>query len=343
MSDDPNRSEELATHRKTSWQRFSNEPDSRFALKLFVGCLGILLFCWVVFYTKVDGVLFNLWVEFAGLVFDIFFILVILAYFQHRRQELQYIQSQHDIIEDYKRWGGKEAKFRLAGAMRRLSKMGVYQIDLTGAIIKNLDFARHNIKKLTGTTFYDGKMRDEDHDSSVYLERVNFGHVDCRSVVFSTADRLTATGVNFPEFMLHARFIDCRFNEADLRKAKFNGASLSWSEPPPNFRNFNELKKLLPTDDLSSGVHRGPFHGTKLNEASFDGCTFENADFSGAIGILDATFTGATGLDTALFDNKRIWRKVLAKAGIEEPAEKKKSSAKKKHRTKKITKRTSKS
>ncbi len=97
-----------------------------------------------------------MWVEFWGLIFDIFFILIVFSFFEHRRQRLQGIQNQQEIIDDYKRWDSPEAHFRIAGAVRRLNKLGIYALQLSGLRQTDFSFSTCQIGSIKGSIFYDG-------------------------------------------------------------------------------------------------------------------------------------------------------------------------------------------
>lgn len=253
---------------------------------------------------------YDLRVEFWGLTFDVLFILVVFSFFEHRRQKLLQIQSQHDIIEDYKSWDSEEARFRLAGAVRRLNKMGVTAINLSGARVSGFSFASNNIASLVGSTFFDGIWGQTIGESSVTLKEVDFRHVDCRSVMFSPYDPFSELDFDLQR---HARFEDCCFIETDLRKATFNGASLKWTEAPPDshyeFEEDPETGQGFPIQ-----VSCGPFDGADLRGALFSGCFFENVDFRGASGVLKADFSKARGLETSVFDDDVTKSAILANA-----------------------------
>jgi uncharacterized protein YjbI with pentapeptide repeats len=258
----------------------------------------------------------NLWVEFGGLTFDVLFILVVFSLFENRRQNRQDIERQKEIIADYKSWDSEEAKFRIAGALRRLSKRQVHAIDFSGITLSRFEFAKFGIRSIRGSSFFDGKWGDYFKDSKVSLLCVDFSFIECREVTFSPFDPLSGFNANIPR---HACFTDCTFIQTDLHGASFNGASLKWTKTPP--------EELYEYHEDEYGQHQGrsqtdygPFDQANLAGTSFASVVFENADFRNAENILEAIFTGATGLEEALFDTDEIKRAVLnnAKASIGE-------------------------
>lgn len=246
-------------------------------------------------------------VEFVGLIFDIVFILVIFSLFQFRAVRRQDIARQSEVIEDYKRWDSEEARFRIAGAIRRLNRMGVTKLDLTGIRLSNFVFGHHGIRDISGTIFYDGSWGELFRKNDVQLQNVSFDGVRCRSVSFSPFNPLRGLVGNAFEF---AKLFDCSFIRADLTNASFNGAHLKWSEPPPQslYEEYGEDDYGNP---LASQVVYGPFDGTDLSGTSFQNTHFENADFRNAINIDNAKFDGATGLDSCTFSEEAYANDVL--------------------------------
>ena len=290
-------------------RRFRNEEDSRGATTILIVCVLIGLLWY--FLIRRDTVQYDLWVEFVGLIFDILVVLVVFSFYQFLRHEKSHIAEQHNTIEDYKGWDNEEANFQLAGAVRRLNRLGVTIIDLTGAKISNFSFPKNGISSLKGTTIYDGEWGKTIGDSSVEMTSVTFDHVDCRSVTFSAGDPFAGL---VPTMRRFAVFADCTFLDTDLRNARFNGASLEWTKPPPKSHYYTEedpeTGQVVPVYESY-----GPFYDADLSGVSFSNCVFKNADFRDAKNIEDADFSGATGLERANFDTTEIREAVLKSAG----------------------------
>ena len=242
----------------------------------------------------------DLWPEMGGMVLDIVFILVIFGAIQHRRERREQIRRQQEIIDDFKRWNNKEGRLRIAGAIRRLNRLGITKIEFAGLTLSKLRFAEAGIGSLEGSVFYDGKWGQRIGDSRVKLSEVEFDNMNLDSVTFSPSEPLRFLGANL---MRHAQFKNCSFRDASLHKAKFDGATLEWSEVPPASRY-----EFYPADDdneaFSIQTSYGPFDRTDLEGVSFAGCHFVNADFRGASGIAQADFAEATGLEEGFFDDE---------------------------------------
>lgn len=287
------------------WRSFWFDSNLPYALGLLIVCAGITVFWWAIRHTDPD----DLWSEMGGMTLDVLFILVIFAGFEGRRERRQEIARQMETIDDHKRWDSEEARVRLAGAIRRLNRLQITSLDLSGARLTDFSFRLETIPSLAGSTFFNGDWGMMLGDASVTLTKVDFGNISCASVTFSPFDPLSGLSHTFER---HARFRDCSFSQADLQDAVFDGASLKWSElPPASHYEWIEDDLGDPSPIRSS---YGPFYQTELRGASFRNCLFENADFRDAENVLEADFAGATGLDKALFDDEPTRLAVLAMA-----------------------------
>ena len=292
----------------TKWRAFWNDTNFPMAIGLFAVCVAITYFWWRIDPQDPS----NLWPEMGGMTLDVFFILIVFALFEHRRSKRQDIARQREVIDDYKRWDHPEAHLRIAGAIRRLNRLGVFALDMAGARLTDFHFARVGVQSLQGSTFYDGRWGERFGDSSVKLNKVSFDHLNCREVTFAPYNPLSGFGDLAMDF---SQFLDCSFIETDLRDARFNGSDLYWSEPPPETHmEFWDEDNGTPA---CAQVSYGPFYRADLRQASFRGCRFKNADFRDAECILEADFSGAKGLEDAYFDNDEIRTAVLEQAAGE--------------------------
>jgi uncharacterized protein YjbI with pentapeptide repeats len=292
------------------WRVFSKETNFAFAIFLLVLCFSITILWRLLFPSFYP----DLWPEMGGMTLDVLFILIIFAFFEHGRSRSQFIDRQKETIDDYKRWDDPEARVRIAGAIRRLNRESVFSVDFSGAQISDFSFPRSGIGRLTGSRFYDGSWGEPLRETGVTLKRVVFDHVNCKEVEFSPYDPFEALSFDMPRY---AKFEDCSFRGSDLRKAKFNGASLAWSAPPPDTHY-----EVVDEDDDGSPCYAqttyGPFDRADLTGVSFRGCRFTNADFRGGQGLLASDFFRATGLEKSHFDDEETKAAVLKNAARED-------------------------
>lgn len=252
-----------------------------------------------------DGFFNGVFVEFNGMLFDLVVFGILFALFVRATERRREVQRQQEIIEDYKKWDSDEGRLRIAGAVRRLNRLGKTDVDFGGIELSDFSFRRHDIRSIRGSTFYDGTWGEMGSREDVKLERVDFQAVDCREVVFSKFHPFAGLTLD----VVFALVRDCNFAEADLANTVFKGAHLEWTkEHPEELGICHEFPDEPPAFQQT---HYPPFWNSDLRRASFADATFKNADFRGADGILECDFKGAKGLEFALFDDDEVRNSVL--------------------------------
>lgn len=244
----------------------------------------------------------QLWSEFGGMTLDVFVILIVYEAFSQRRSRFEAVHRQCETIDDYKRWDAEEARLRIAGALRRLSRVGVTKANFAGLRMTDFGFAEHGVASLAGSTFYDGDWGNPLNASAVRLTRVSFAHVNCSGVEFSPFDPFEAIDTLSTLNRRYATFVDCSFVDCNLAGAVFNGADLSWTEPPPE--SHFDVEEDDDGSPHSVRVSDGHFSGADLTSAQFRGCRLQHADFRDAQNLRSADFFRAKGLETTLFDSE---------------------------------------
>jgi uncharacterized protein YjbI with pentapeptide repeats len=225
-------------------------------------------------------------------------------------RQQQDVQRNRDEIQDFKRLNTDEGRIRIAGAIRRLARMNLTDIDFRGAELRKFSFRNNDIKSLVGSIFYDGGWGAAPSLEYVTLEDVDFASVNCSGVTFSAFNPFEGLDALPPP----VRITNCAFQYADLRHTVFCGALLEWTEPPPE-----TIYEVVDDPDGWHGLRQieyPPFCGANLSGASFKQVLFKNADFRLAVNVLKADFSGARGLETCVFEDKERME-VLRMAGAE--------------------------
>jgi uncharacterized protein YjbI with pentapeptide repeats len=255
-----------------------------------------------------DGFWPGVLVEFNGMLLDIIVFGLLIAAFARSTERRREIKRQSEIIDDFKKWNSDEARYRIGGAIRRLNRLGKFDIDFGGVELFEFSFARQDIKDIKGSVFYDGTWGRAGSRDRVVLQNVDFSYVDCRDVTFSKFHPLSGLTLS----SAFAEIRDCSFRDSDLRGATFRGAHMEWTnEHPSELGIWHDFEDG--TGDFEQ-THYPPFWRTRLKGASFAEVTFKNADFREAEGILDCDFLKARGLDTCLFGDEETKKAVIAKA-----------------------------
>lgn len=264
-------------------------------------------------------ILRGVYIEATGAVMDMVVFGVVIAlmavWTEQRRERDADIERQRELIDDFKKWNVDEARLRIAGALRRLNRLGCTTIDFSGCELSNFSFGWHEIGSIAGSTFYDGSLGMRSRKGQVTLEGVDFSRVDCRNVVFSKFNPFSGIRLR----IRFATFKDCEFQDARLQGATFRGAHIEWSKEPPE--EMGVWEELGDGEAAFMRTYRAPFDGVDLTGVSFDDVVFKNADFRDALNVQKGSFKGAQGLDECVFDNEKVKGQVLeaARADSQEP------------------------
>ena len=161
--------------------------------------------------------------------------------------------------------------------------------------MSDFSFGDHDIKNIAGSRFYDGTWGGR--RSRMVLERVDFSRVDCRDIVFSAFNPSDWLGLPHSPTI----FRDCWFGGAKLEATKFRGARIEWSDEPP--AEVGHWERTQEGDPVFIPSYSPPFDHADLAGVSFEDVAFRNADFREAYNLRKCKFSGATGLEEALFDS----------------------------------------
>ena len=250
----------------------------------------------------------GIFVEAVGATMDIVVFGIVIGLFSFVMDRRRDVRRQMELIDDFKKWNSDESRYRIAGAVRRLNRLGVVSIDFSGIELSDFSFRRHDIRNISGSTFYGGSWGTGGSRDKVVLERIDFGDLDCRDVVFSRFNPLSG----FPISVYFATFRDCNFASAQLQGAVFRGANMEWSEEPPD--EIGHWEDIEDGNKAFLQTYYPPFDGADLKGASFRDVTFRNTDFRGAVNLGACWFEGADGLDACTFDDEDIRLNVLRAA-----------------------------
>ncbi|WP_139833744.1 pentapeptide repeat-containing protein [Thalassospira alkalitolerans] len=242
-----------------------------------------------------DGYFSGIFVEFAGMLFDIAVFGLLIAFLTQRRSVRIEIERLQEIIDDFKKWQSEEAKFRIAGAIRRINKLGQTKIDFRGIILSDFVFAFHGIKNLNGSVFAAGHRFDDEKSSGTVLTNVSFRDVCAKECDFSVNAAAP--------FLDGLRGVNLDFFNAQVGGSKFENANLEWDSVRVDLEDWGEF---VSEDDEDQGIYIQTyfpaFDRADLDKVSFVGSRLKCADFRGAKNIMNADFTGVCGLDTCFFD-----------------------------------------
>jgi len=188
----------------------------------------------------------NIIVEAHGLFFDLLVLGVLISIYERRRQKKEAIERDKNLIDDFRGWDEKEAMYRIVGAIKRLTKAEVFNIDLescylveanlekvilTEAIFDNakMSKARFNNANLNGSKFIGAFMEQ------VYLVETKLKNSNFRG---ATMKKALLTSANLEGAILRsanlegAYLVGAKLKAADISHVKWSGAIVTedWIE-----------------------------------------------------------------------------------------------------------------
>lgn len=108
----------------------------------------------------------DLLVEANGMVFDLLVFGILLSIYEKLREKRDKIERLHEEIDDYRGWDEMEASYRIAGAVRRLNKLGVTNINFDSCLLEGANFQMANLQEayfvgtnLQKTNFYGASLQ----------------------------------------------------------------------------------------------------------------------------------------------------------------------------------------
>lgn len=265
-----------------------------FALCLVVIAVAMLTLSRI-WYDGWDELWQGVYVEATGATMDLAVFGILIALVTARRERNREIGSQEHLIDDFKKWDSEEARYRIAGSVRRLNRRGRTSINFAGIVLSDFSFRSHDINSIAGSKFYDGTVGGS--SGKTVLKNVEFSLVDCRDVVFTAFNSSDWLGLPLRPSI----FRDCWFGGAKLEGATFRGARMEWSDEPP--AEVGHWDSTQEGESVFIPSYCPPFDGTDLAGVSFEDVEFRNADFREAHNLRDCQFAGSSGLEEALFDS----------------------------------------
>lgn len=202
---------------------FLAAKPARFFLLSAILWFGLM--CWL---NSRDGSSFvwhDILVEANGMTFDLLVFGVLLSVYEALKEKKDKIERLREEIDDYRRWNEKEATFRIVGAIKRLNKLGVTEIDLRKCFLEE---AKLDILNLTKADFTMANLANATL-MIANLEGAIFVHANLEG-----AD-LAGANLRFADLTL-ARLVG-----ADLSNANLEGANLDGARVRSDW--FNNLEK----------------------------------------------------------------------------------------------------
>lgn len=220
----------------------------------------------------------NVYVELAGAIFDIFVFGILIYLVQLFYKKREKIDRYIEELDDYRYWNEKEAGYRIIGILKRLHKLGVENVDLTGCHFVEIDIVQDDgstfgfdflVSNLTNTRFERMQLLGANFnrvcDNNPCINLYEYFHADRRTMF--TEAILNSAQFSNNEFTYY-NFTDCRVDDATIVDSTFFGAQ---------FRNctLNNTKIKLTTFQ-SSFFKDCDLSVATIQDTKFIKCKFEN-------------------------------------------------------------------
>ena len=100
-------------------------------------------------------------VESHGVLFDLLVFGILLSLYEALRDKRDKIERLHEEIDDYRGWDEKEAMYRIVGAIRRLNKLKINEINLSTCYLQEAKLQGANLQtaKLQGANLQKAKLQ----------------------------------------------------------------------------------------------------------------------------------------------------------------------------------------
>lgn len=224
----------------------------------------------------------DLLVEANGMFFDLLVFGIFLSIYEASKEKKEKIERLNEEIDDYRGWDEKEATYRIVGAIRRLKREGVNQIDLKKCYLVNayLPKAILSNSDLSGANLAGADL------SGAYLTDANLIGANLVGANLSGANLTRAR-------MKGAKLCKANFSNADLTEADLTNALLSEyvtyeTDPDPydsnDYYDDVEIEYIdffrKNSESGAANLLKAKLLRTKLLGANLNCVDFFNADLS---------------------------------------------------------------
>lgn len=201
-------------------------------------------------------------VEAHGMIFDILIIGMLLLWLNQKGEKRKEIRMYRDEIDDFRTWKSEESAFRTVGNIKRLNRHKIYDIDLGGTYLVNVNLSHMNLtnsninsatlsKSVFIETVLDNTRLNQSSFDECNLNQASLKGAYANACIFEHAFLIKADLSN--AFLIKANFRDAFLMEADLRNTYVMGADFAnASLYKADFRGAKGLtvEQLLPAKTL---------------------------------------------------------------------------------------------
>ena len=190
-------------------------------------------------YKDEDFSFHDILVEFHGLIFDLFFLGIILALYENYREKKDKTERYKEEIDDFRKWQSEEAKYKILGNVRRLYDLGTTEFILNQCYLKNGDLTEYNF---TNSSFAFANLEQACFTRS-NLNNCTFVGSNCRKLF---CVETMANNANFERVDLsNSTFTNCDLSSSNLKGANLKNVKIcgtDFNNADMSFANLNKIK-----------------------------------------------------------------------------------------------------
>ena len=174
-------------------------------------------------------------VEAHGLLMDIFVFGILILIFNKIREKKNLERHYHEEIDDFRDWKSEEAKYRILGNIKRLTRLGERCFDL-------------NRCYLEGCSLEDFELNDSDLNcvnlSNAYISNCRFKNVDFRGAMLAKATIRCSSFIN-------CKMDTANYFDAILYQVDFANSDLSHFDES---NNLHKARSIYDSKNLNTGL-----------------------------------------------------------------------------------------
>jgi len=254
---------------KKIWKKIISNTI-QLSLAIFGIALSLtILLSWIIQKpTDYDSFAEGVLVEMVGMLFDILLLLLLFNWINEKGEHKRRIQQLKDEIDDFRGWDEKEAMFRIVGNIKRLNRLGVVKLDLTGCFLKEANLSLLNLESsaLSDCNLEDSKLHSTClRKTEIRNVNLNFSKLWKANIEEAFMENVSAIGCN----LQYASLVKSYFREVNLHSANLFGSS--WIGALLHGVNFKEA--ILNNSWLTDV----DFRDVNLNNADLTGSHLDGA------------------------------------------------------------------
>lgn len=228
-------------------RRIPEMPIATSTIVLFFATIVVIHLSLPLYNSNFDAFYSNILAEAHGMLFDIFFMGIIIFWLNQNAERKQNINKFLNDIDDLRHWESEEAAYKNVGNIRRLNRERVYKLNLSNSYLRkttlnkiNLENSNLNSSNLSDCTLISAKLKNTRfNQANLTNARLDFANLELAHLSGANLYNSSPIRANFKSAFL----IKTNFENALLMESNFDDACMIGC----NLKNANLSKANLRT------------------------------------------------------------------------------------------------